>query len=253
MGSEYSLYGRTRALTVKEIGEIMRGPSERELIDGLYDTCRRLAVMKGRGPAGFSPVIGLVSHLLGGKQDYGGLVDYLEFYGRSYLIPSVVRALQEWKIEWPVEVWEIGAGPHAWLGQRLSSLHKSKLMRVDKREEFVPNLRCDLENPAQLEYLIDKLVKAKTKAGSGSITLVFSEFWHCVSKEYRGSIADKLSGFPWVVLEFDVEDNLYGESYRKQLSLFGADPISSTDMLDLFGRRSWESRKIGPYNLFYVR
>jgi len=197
---------------------------------------------------------GLGTHLLVGPR-YPALYGYLAWYGRSFLQPLIVEALERWPVTDVSRVVDVGGGPHVWFGTAIARAYLGidRIICVDKRDAPRVDVCADLETAAGR-------FKLKNSLREGDL-LVFSEFWHCIAPTKRAELAHALGGFDWIVLEFDTSHPVYGNSYKRQLESFGASPLNSDEMLKIFQWKgkispkpavvSWGCRDLAPYKLFW--
>ena len=185
-------------------------------------------------------ILGMARHLLG-EGDYLALVQYLSFYGESYLIEPVCDAIKttKWKYE---RVVEFGAGL-AWLSRGIA--HRCghlPTLAIDKRPWTMTDLIADLETAACISKVLKELHK--------SDIIVMSDFLHCLDNPKE--VMDAFSAWPMVILEYSPSNPEHRLSYNTQIKRYGARPIGMREYREMFPGRLAEIASLDPHILLLV-
>ncbi len=169
-----------------------------------------------------STLQGLVSHLFTGG-DYLGLARFLAFYGRKYLADGVYSEMVDAGIT-PTRIVEFGAGL-GWLSNSLASCFKiDKTLTIDKRAWIGTDMIADMETRRGLEAVHRQLTEGDV--------IVMSEFIHCVNNPKE--ITSLFREWPMVILEYCPSSGAYVESYRKQITRYGATYMGPDTLAEMF-------------------
>ena len=189
---------------------------DRNEVDQLYHHLRTLRLQGSYEQK--QAVRGITLHLTSEAGDYPELLTFLDYYGRVYLLPKVVKALQTHKNFFQFDhIVEIGAGT-GWLGRGLTTILEleSLAVLVDKRQFTLIDIVADVETPQGQARVCDEL--------RPNDLIVMSEALHCFSNPRN--VIKRFESWPMVVIEYSPINISYKTSYEKQLSLYGASPIS---------------------------
>jgi len=183
-------------------------------------------------------LLGLACHLLD-EPDYEALLDWLEYYGKQFIIPQVLPMLEQYKGRFFAVV-ELGAGK-GWFGRAVAKFLKARYVSVDKRKEFGPFYCLDLEKDKDLRE-VRALVRYYYPA-----LVVMSEFLHCI--ENPEEVLKILGDQSLLILEHTTE-GWAGESFREQLKRYGCN-YKYLQVLPEFlkGRKVFE-KDIYPYHVW---
>lgn len=208
-------------------------------VDNLYNDLRKISIAD-LDKESVRSINGLVKHMLG--NNYPGLLRWLNWYGCNFMVPEIVKALSNfhWKTN---QVVEFGAGIYGWMGRNIADKLSAAYISVDKRPEFNPLLVLNLETSRDLKKL-ESLTSVKDR----STVIVASEFLHVVNHPEK--IINRFKANRWVVLEFNIDDALFGRSYREQIKKYGCTPVSHDDILSMFYGHRITVFPIAPYNLY---
>lgn len=206
-------------------------------LDELYHLLRCLS--NGEDEEEIDAVLGLVRHLLEGS-DYPGLIRYSKFYGERYLVGGVVQEIK--RTDWEFSrIVDIGSGL-GWLGSGISArFGLIPVVNVDKRSWPGVTLLADLETKEGVSDLLRTL-------GGGDL-IVMADFLHCIENPEELTVKIK----PWnkVILEYFPVNGDHRSSYSRQILRYGALPLNSIELSELFPNAVREVH-IGPYELLLV-
>jgi hypothetical protein len=187
-----------------------------------------------------SRIMGLTRHLLGGGGDYPALVEFLAMYGERFLIEPISNYVKLWEFH-PNRIVELGAGL-GWLARGMASrLGADLILTVDKRRWTMTDVVLDLET----EHDVDKLLATLKKDD----LIVMCDFLHCIDNPE--DFLKKLDKWKLVVVEYCPQVSKdYANSYREQLSRFGAKAFTPQEMDDLASYRPKHMLHIKPYRIY---
>jgi hypothetical protein len=183
-------------------------------------------------------LLGLACHLLD-EPDYEALLDWLEYYGKQFIVPHVLPMLEQYKGKFFAVV-ELGAGK-GWLGRAVAKFLKAHYVPIDKRKEFNPLYCLDLEKGEDLyemKILLHKYYPA---------LVVMSEFLHCV--ENPEQILGRLHDQSVLIMEHKIK-GWAGESFRKQLEWYGCNYKYLQVLPSFFKGRKVFEKDIYPYHVW---
>jgi len=184
-------------------------------------------------------VLGITRHLLEGG-DYTELTRYSKFYGERFLVSRVAQEIKTagWDF---LRVADIGCGL-GWLGSGISArFGLLPVVKVDKRSWPGVTLLADLETEEGVTELLRVL--------DPSYIVVMADFLHCI--DHPEDLVVKLRPWNKVVLEYFPAHNPYKASYSKQILRYGALPLNSIQLSELFPTTVCHTH-IGPYELLLV-
>ena len=176
-------------------------------------------------------LFGLCNHLLQGP-DYDKLATFLAWYQEKFFTNKVINylSMRGWKIN---RVLDVGSGKSS-LGKSIGESFGVEVITVDKRREFEPKWVLDIENVYHRGILKDNIKE--------NDLLVFSQLWHCI--ENPREILSELSFSYWAVIEPDIDDLLFGKSWKEQLELFGCNPLTKGEIIEIFNSCGKEAQVI---------
>ena len=186
---------------------------------------------------------GLSAHIIGGdgKGFYEGLLTYLSYYGKTFLLEPTCKAVAQRKLKFS-RIVEFGAGL-GWLGQGMSQYFKVPYLPIDKRKWTPLTINADLEDEKDIKSVLGVL--------EPDDLIVMSDFLHCL-----GNPAVTMANFPgWntVVLEYIPYTLTHLMSYKTQLERHGAKPFHGRGvMAEIFMFRGRTTYNLDPYILTLV-
>lgn len=185
-------------------------------------------------------ILGLGRHLLAGG-DYLSLIQYSAYYGGHLLVKPTVEAIQ--KAGWsPNRIVEFGAGL-GWLGRGLAAgLGMLPTLFVDKRPWTLIDAFADLEGEQGRQRVLSMMARGDL--------IVMADFLHCVSKPEE--ILEAFADWPMAILEYCPTDVDYADSYREQLTRYGANPMPAEAYEEMFPGRVMDAVDLDPYVLLLV-
>jgi len=217
---------------------------EKKEIDQLYHLLRRASNITDEEKAAgsvYSPdekvsiIYGLCRHLLAGG-DYSALIQFSQFYGVSFLLEPVFKAIK--KLGWkPSRIVDLGAGL-GWLGRGLSAkFGLIPALFVDKRPWPLVDFVADLETDTGIKTVLGELREGDL--------IVASDLLHCLDKP--ATVMGSFSAWPMAILEYCPEDDSLRVSYSEQISRFGASPLEGIDSLvNIFKHRKTHTVDLDP-------
>jgi len=203
-------------------------------VDVVYHVLRKASLSCDDWPA----IDSLACHLFMGPK-YEQLCDYLSWYGSKFIYPAFKEELDRvlngmWSHRTFSRVADLGAG-RGWLGGLLSIDYGKRTLFVDKRDlvepsrlnyyangSAVPNMmmELDVETDSGLDFLEREL--------QSSDLLVMCDVLHCID-DWAELLVRLSKRCDIAILEYTSPDNpQMAESYYRQLSKYGAQPMSST-------------------------
>jgi len=186
---------------------------DKEDIDRLYHLLRKVSNTTERNSPLPNMIYGLSRHLLAGG-DYLSLIQFLSYYGETFLVEPVTKALKEsgWKFD---RVVELGAGL-GWLGRRIAiNYDNCPALFVDKRPWTMIDLVADIETPEGMTQVLNTLKQDDL--------IVMSEFVHCLNNPIE--VLEQFSRWPKLIIEYQSENLEHHESYTRQIQRYGAGQI----------------------------
>lgn len=218
-------------------------------LDTLYHVLRKASLSDKETK---KAVDSICTHLCRGPS-YQDLDEWLSYYGKKYILPHVLDALANCHVKFS-HVIELGAGT-GWLGQEIAATYRVDCALVDKRYpiEKMDNVwdrtysRPDGHSTtwSHLDLETDDGLKALTNTLRPGDLLIMSEFLHCLDDPE--SVVASLVHYPWVVVEYDAADPIYGQSYIEQLAKYGATAYPDLYRNIAVGRSRKLIRNIHPY------
>jgi len=217
---------------------------DKQDMDQLYHLlrCASNAAFTEKAPELTNNVYNIAKHLLAGG-DYLALIQYCAYYGEKYLLQPTCEAVLErgWNSG---RVVEFGAGL-GWLGRGLAAkLGYLPTLFVDKRHWAMIDLVADLETPAGVTAVLDRL--------NDTDVIVMSDFLHCVENPAR--ILGVFCKWPMAILEYMPTNKDYASSYEDQLARYGGNPIDAaalSGMLANLGRKT-DIKDLEPHVLILI-
>lgn len=195
---------------------------EKKDLDELYHLLRVASNDSSPLPA---LIYGMSKHLLAGG-DYLKLLQFLEWYGATYLVEPAAKLLREEDCKFG-RIVELGAGL-GWLGRRLAmQFNNPPTLFVDKRPWTMIDIVADVETNGGVTKVLDAL--------KPDDLVVMSEFVHCLDDPI--SILENFSKWPKLVIEYCPTNRRYMESYSRQIERFGAKAIELTHLMELADRK----------------
>lgn len=222
----------------------------KEQIDELYHLLRVTSnIVQGKPvnlKTGLTPaeevsvLYGLCRHLLAGG-DYNALIKFSAYYGERFLLEPTYRAIQ--RQNWsPTRVVDFGSGL-GWLGRGLAAnLGLLPTLFVDKRPWTLVDVVADLETEEGRTRVFSMM-----KDGD---LIVMSDFLHCLDNPKE--VMEPFSRWPVAALEYCPTRVDYRDSYSTQVSRYGAKPVSSEALQDIFPSRRIDAEDLDPYILLLV-
>jgi len=184
-------------------------------LDELYHNLRELYLTSNAFEK--EAVAGIVTHLADPAGNYIGLLRFLSYYGKSYILPSVIKLLQT-SSHTPKfsRIFELGAG-FGWLGRGISNTFGVPVTFCDKRQWVFIDIVADIETVNGVKRVLDEL-----KDGD---LIIMSELLHCL--ENPRDVLHPFTKWPMLVVEYDPENTSYKKSYNAQIEKFGCKPVIS--------------------------
>ncbi len=186
---------------------------------------------------------GIATHLISGEAGgyYRGLLTYLSFYGKRFLLEPVCKAITVRKLEFK-RVVEFGAGT-GWLADGISEHFKTLHLKIDKRQWTARTMPADLETKEGIDSVLGIL--------RPDDLIVMSDFLHCLDNPTM-----TMANFPdWntVVLEYVPYSSAHMRSYKTALERFGAKPFCDRGRIaQIFTFRKRNTYDLDPYILTLV-
>jgi len=183
-------------------------------------------------------IVGITDHLIEHRNEgcYGGLLDYLTYYGNRFLLDKTCRIVESQALDFS-RIVDFGAG-FGWLGEGMSKYFKVPFLQIDKRRWSGNTMVADFETPEGIESVLSVL--------KPDDLIVMSDFLHCLDNPDK--IIAKFTAWNLVVLEYVPFSLDYMDSYKTQLERLGAKPFlgwGSIMNVDPFPSH----RKVCPFNL----
>lgn len=175
-------------------------------------------------------LVGYTKYLLGPKpRSYQALAEFLEFYGREYVLPQIESLLQgtRWK-----QIVELGPGTGwliaslgayvDWGGSRYAFDRRTSLFQPHAGVKFIEK---NLESNGEFMVL--------TNHGPDDTLVVANQFLHCVDNWQWIIYWNRAS---WLVAEVN------SGAWMRQMRAFGASPLTPKQITDAFKSNGYVER-----------
>jgi hypothetical protein len=189
----------------------------KETIDELYHNLRLLSNSSSHEEK--LAIAGIASHLMHKEGDYSGLLTFLSYYGRAFLLHVVLQFIKSHSFSLKFDrVVELGAG-YGWLGTGIAGAYTpiKPTLFIDKRQFPLIDILADIETGEGIKQVLDEL-----KDGD---LIVMSEVLHCLDNPRK--VIAPFTKWPMLVIEYFPTNVYFRKSYAAQLEKYGAKAIQS--------------------------
>jgi hypothetical protein len=181
---------------------------------------------------------GLINHL--DKSNYPQLLSFSAVYGIKYILPAVAEIIKQNDVQ-VNRFLDVGCG-NGWLGINLSLRFNKSHVLIDKRRHRFDTIPLNLETPKDMEAFKSMLEDYDV--------ITMCDFLHCVDDPKY--ILDSIPNNNIVVIEYIPSEESYMDSYKTQLTRYGASSFTHEELCDILYPRVLDIIDADPYEIFLL-